>query len=133
MFPYSRIIVTGGAGFVGSALIKRLLEFRHVHILSIDNYSSGLKKNELRHHPRVSYQNDEARNIAQYNSSFRPQCVFHLGEFSRINQSFADPTLVFRSNLWGTSSVIEFCATHGYKLFYTASSAIFNTEVSSPR
>ncbi len=123
-----RYIVTGGSGFIGSCLIKRLLNDAnalrpHIKILSIDNYLSGSKKNEVEDN-RVKYIEDTTWNINKY-SYFKPEIVFHFGEYSRISQSFEEPLKVFDSNLKGTYEVIEFCKKNNCKLMYSGSSSTF--------
>ena len=83
------ILVTGGAGFIGSNLIKYLVEKTHYKILSLDNYSTGKKLNHIKS-KRVQYIKGENQNITSllYNYKKRINTIFHFGEFSRIHQSF---------------------------------------------
>ena len=84
------IIVTGGAGFVGSNLIEQLLKKTKYKIISLDNYSSGSKKNHVIN-KRVKYLNEETLNIHKKLNKFRKniKTIFHFGEFARIFQSFS--------------------------------------------
>ena len=120
------IIVTGGAGFIGSNLIKLLLNKTDKKIISLDNYSSGTKKN---HHKnkRVIYIKAETVNINKILFKFRKKidCLFHFGEFSRIYQSFKDFDQCFKSNSIGSKSVFKFCLENEIKLIYSATSASF--------
>jgi len=123
-----RIIVTGGSGFIGSSLIKYLVKhYKNIEILSIDNYLSGSKSNEIIN-DKVKYINDTTVNIKKYNN-FLPNYVFHFGEYSRISQSFEEPGIVFESNLNGTFRVIEYCRKMKCKLIYSASSAILGNDL----
>ena len=83
------LVVTGGAGFIGSNLISELLKFKKFRVLSIDNYSSGLSKNHIKN-KRVKYLKGNTRNIEillKGNAS-KIHSIFHFGEFARIYQSF---------------------------------------------
>ena len=118
------IIVTGGAGFVGSNLIGLLLKKTNKKIISIDNYSSGNKKN---HHKdkRVKYLVGETLNIKKILYKFRKKidCLFHFGEFARIYQSFQNFDQCYESNSIGSKSVFKFCLENKIKLIYSATSA----------
>ena len=118
------IIVTGGAGFVGSNLIKSLLIKTDKKIISLDNYSSGNKKNHLRNN-RVKYLNANTLDIFNRLRKVKNQIhtVFHFGEFSRIYQSFKKFNECFKSNSIGSNAVFKFCLDHNIKLIYSATSA----------
>jgi len=122
------ILVTGGAGFIGTSLIKELLSvYKNISIISLDNYTSGSKKNHI-NDSKVEYIDGNTWNISNINNiqKFNPQYVFHLGEFSRIVLSFEKPKETFWSNSIGTFEVIEYCLQKKSKLIYSASSAVFN-------
>ena len=118
------IIVTGGAGFVGSNLISSLVEKTNYKIISIDNYSSGLKNNHMQH-KHVKYIKGDTKNISlilkKYNKKI--ETIFHFGEFSRIYQSFLKFNECMESNFIGTQEVFNFCLKNKIKLIYSATSA----------
>ena len=118
------VVVTGGAGFVGSNLIKNLLNFKDYKIISIDDYSSGSVKNHIKNR-RVSYIKGNTRNIDKYlkNKKKKINAIFHFGEFARIYQSFIKFYKCFYSNSIGSKSVFKFCLENKIKLIYSATSA----------
>src|SRR5210317_2599214 len=118
------IIVTGGAGFVGSNLIKSLLKKTNKKIVSLDNYSSGNKKNLIKNN-RVKYIKAETIDISKHlkNVKKRIHTIFHFGEFARIYQSFKKFNECFNSNSIGTKAVFNFCLENKIKLIYSATSA----------
>jgi UDP-glucose 4-epimerase len=103
------IIVTGGAGFVGSNLIKKLLDETNYRIISIDNYSSGSKRNHYRNN-RVKYLNDNTANFSKIFTKYKKKIktIFHFGEFSRIYQSFLKLDECINSNSIGSHEVFKF-------------------------
>ena len=117
------IIVTGGAGFVGSNLLRFLLLKSKYNIISIDNYSSGSKKNHLKN-SRIKYITGETKNIKKLIKKPKNiHSVFHFGEFARIYQSFLKMNECIESNTIGTNSVFKFCLENKIKLIYSATSA----------
>jgi UDP-glucose 4-epimerase len=118
------LVVTGGAGFIGSNLISELLKIKKFKIISIDNYSSGLSKNHIKN-KRVEYLKGNTKNIEillrNYNGKIHT--VFHFGEFARIYQSFKKINQCFSSNIEGSLNVFNFSLKHKTKLIYSATSA----------
>ena len=117
------ILITGGAGFVASNLIKIFLARTKFNIISLDNYSSGLIKNHIKD-KRVKYLKGETKNIkAIIRKPKNIHSVFHFGEFARIYQSFISMSECIESNTIGTNSVFNFCLENNIKLIYSATSA----------
>jgi UDP-glucose 4-epimerase len=118
-----KIIVTGGVGFVGSNLIELLLKKTNYSIISLDNYSSGSKKNHIKNN-RVKYIKGDTKFIETLiKKSKNIHSVFHFGEFSRIYQSFVKMNECLNSNSIGTNAVFNFCLKNKIKLIYSATSA----------
>ena len=118
------IVVTGGAGFVGSNLIEFLINKTKLKIISIDNYSSGSKKNHIKD-KRIKYINSNTKNISKILNLYKKKInvVFHFGEFSRIYQSFLKLNECISSNTIGSHEVFNFCLLNKIKLIYSATSA----------
>jgi UDP-glucose 4-epimerase len=118
------LVVTGGAGFIGSNLISKLLEFKKFKVLSIDNYSSGLSKNHIKN-KRVIYLNGNTKNIEILLRSCvgKIHTIFHFGEFARIYQSFKKIKECISSNIEGSSSVFNFALKNKIRIVYSATSA----------
>tara|TARA_B100000989_G_scaffold191792_1_gene144577 strand:+ start:789 stop:1673 length:885 start_codon:yes stop_codon:yes gene_type:complete len=123
MIKKNSVVITGGAGFVGSNLISYLLKKTKYNLISIDNYSSGFKKNHLKN-KRINYINANTKDINKLiNKPEKIQVVFHFGEFARIYQSFLNMNECIDSNTVGTHSVFNFCLKNKIKLIYSATSA----------
>ena len=118
-----KIVVTGGAGFVGSNLIKLLIKKTRYKIISIDNYSTGSKKNHIKN-KRIKYIKSDTKNISKVLKNHKDVLsLFHFGEFSRIYQSFLKMDKCLDSNSIGTNAVFNFCLKNKIKLIYSATSA----------
>ena len=118
-----KILVTGGAGFVGTNLIKFFLKKTKFHIISLDNYSSGSKKNHIKSN-RVKYIKGHTKNIMDLIKDPKTiHSIFHFGEFARIYQSFLKMNECIESNFIGSNTVFNFCLKNNIKLVYSATSA----------
>ena len=118
------LVVTGGAGFIGSNLIFELLKFKKFKVVSIDNYSSGLTKNHIKNN-RVRYLKGSTKNIEILLKNYvgKIHTIFHFGEFARIYQSFKKINECFSSNIEGSTNVFNFALQNKIKLIYSATSA----------
>lgn len=115
------ILITGGAGFIGSNLCERLAKDPGNDVYSLDNYSTGSSGN---HVPGVNYLEGETTDIDRL-IDFKPDFIYHLGEYSRVEQSFEDIDKVWHSNKDGIFAVLQFCRKTGAKLIYAGSSTKF--------
>lgn len=129
---YKKILVTGGSGFIGSNLCEALASIKDCDIYSLDNYFTGSESN---HVDGVSYINGKTSMIGEL-VNFEPDLIYHLGEYSRVEQSFDDLEEVWDSNIQGTYAVLEFTRKVGCKIVYAGSSTKFGdkgaTRTSSP-
>lgn len=116
-----KILVTGGAGLIGSHLIEELMQDSNNQITSLDNYFIG---SEANHIAGATYIKGETKDVASL-IDFAPDLVYHLGEYSRVEQSFAEVSDVWRMNVAGTFAVLEFCRQHNCKIVYAGSSTKF--------
>lgn len=114
-------LVTGGAGFIGSHLIEALLKKEGAVVLSLDNYSTGSDANHI---AGARYIRGSTKDIATL-VDVKPDIVFHLGEYARVEKSFEDIARVWESNKQGTIAVLEFCRMRGCKIVYAGSSTKF--------
>ncbi len=125
-----RIIVTGGAGFVGTNLCKKLVELGH-EITSIDNYSTGKKENHIK---GVRYENFDIRNVYDYKWVYNehPDVIFHMAAIARIQPSFEQPKKYFTTNANGTLEIVDYCAKNNVPLIYAGSSSHHSGKFKNP-
>ena len=122
-----KILVTGGAGFVGTNLIKRLLKEGH-KVISIDNYNTGLESN---HQEGCKYLNFDIRTIYDYNF-IKPDVIFHMAAIARIQPSFDNPKDYFTVNANGTMNIVEWCSKNSVPLIYAGSSSKHSGKFKNP-
>lgn len=115
------ILVTGGAGFIGSHLIETLVASGGHEVVSLDDYSTGSEENHI---SGARYIRGSTKDIASL-VDVVPDVVYHLGEYARVEKSFDDMARVWESNKNGTFAVLEFCRSHGVKIVYAGSSTKF--------
>ncbi|MFA6253506.1 MAG: NAD-dependent epimerase/dehydratase family protein [Patescibacteria group bacterium] len=116
------ILVTGGAGFIGSNLIEQLVKDKNNRVISLDNYFTGSKANHIKN---AEYLSGHTKDIAKH-IKVRPDIIYHLGEYSRVAASLDEPQLVWDLNIAGTLGVLEFWRQTKCKLVYAGSSTKFN-------
>ena len=121
------ILVTGGAGFIGTNLIKKLLDDGH-EVTSIDNYSTGLKTNHLKGCKYLEY---DIKSIYDY-SFIDPDIIFHMAAIARIQPSFDDPYKYFQTNANGTFNIAQYCAKNNIPLVYAGSSSHHSGRYKNP-
>jgi len=119
-----KILVTGGAGFIGSHLCEKLVAQKH-EVISLDNYFTGKEENHIK---GVKYIKGETKDIEEHIKEV-PDMIYHLGEYSRISVSFEDVNLVWRLNIIGTLGVLEFCRKNNVRLLYAGSSTKFGDSI----
>jgi len=124
------IIVTGGAGFIGTNLCKKLVELGH-EVTSIDNYSTGKKENHIE---GVRYENFDIRNIPDYKWIYNehPDIIFHMAAIARIQPSFEQPKKYFTTNANGTLEIVDYCAKNNVPLIYAGSSSHHSGKFKNP-
>jgi UDP-glucose 4-epimerase len=122
-----RIIVTGGAGFIGTNLCKKLVELGHI-VTSIDNYNTGKESNHIE---GVKYLNMDIRTILNYNW-LQPDIIFHMAAIARIQPSFENPKEYFTTNANGTLHIANYCAKHNVPLIYAGSSSHHSGKFKNP-
>ncbi len=119
------ILITGGAGFVGSHLVKRLKEYGN-NVKVLDNYFTGNKKNHIE---GVFYKRGQTKNIFNYFNNYPLDYIYHLGEYSRVEQSYEDIELVMQYNAYPFYEILKLAAHHKAKLIYSGSSTKFSHDL----
>ena len=125
-----RIIVTGGAGFIGTNLCKKLIELGH-EVTSIDNYTTGKKENHIE---GIRYENFDIRNIHDYKWVYNehPDVIFHMAAIARIQPSFEQPKKYFTTNANGSLEIVDYCAKNNIPLIYAGSSSHHSGKFKNP-
>jgi len=113
----ANILITGGCGFVGTNLVKQL--YKDNNIIVIDNYFAGKHENEIE---GVIYINNHTKNIFDIDLPFKPDLIFHLGEYSKITPSYNEVDIVFDLNILGSFNILEYAKKHNIPIVYAASS-----------
>ena len=124
-----QILVTGGAGFVGTNLIKQLLEKGH-SVISIDNYSTGKKENHITGCTYIEGDISQHTNIKKYNKSV--DIVFHMAAIARIQPSFERPEDYINTNFNGTFNIVKYCIKNNIPLIYAGSSSHHSGKFKNP-
>ena len=125
-----RIIVTGGAGFIGTNLCKKLVELGH-EVTSIDNYSTGKTENHIE---GIRYEKFDIRKIYSYKWVYNehPDVIFHMAAIARIQPSFEQPKKYFTTNANGTLEIVDYCAKNNVPLIYAGSSSHHSGKFKNP-
>jgi UDP-glucose 4-epimerase len=125
-----QIIVTGGAGFIGTNLCKKLIELGH-EVTSIDNYTTGKEENHIK---GVKYERHDIRYIYDYKWVYdkHPDVIFHMAAIARIQPSFEDPSNYFTTNANGTLEIADYCAKNNVPLIYAGSSSHHSGKFKNP-
>ena len=125
-----QIIVTGGAGFIGTNLCKKLIELGH-EVTSIDNYTTGKEENHIK---GVKYERHDIRYIYDYKWVYdkHPDVIFHMATIARIQPSFEDPSNYFTTNANGTLEIADYCAKNNVPLIYAGSSSHHSGKFKNP-
>ena len=123
-----KVLVTGGAGFVGTNLIKRLLEEGH-EVVSVDNYNTGLKSN---HQEGCLYVEQDIRNVSDYSAWGEFDIVYHLAAIARIQPSFINPEEYFVTNAYATMKIAKYCSDKNIPLVYAGSSSHHSGKFKNP-
>jgi len=125
-----KVIVTGGAGFIGTNLCKKLVELGH-EVTSIDNYSTGKKENHIK---GVRYENFDIRKVYDYKWVYNqhPDVIFHMAAIARIQPSFEQPKKYFTTNANGTLEIVDYCAKNNVPLIYAGSSSHHSGKFKNP-
>ena len=125
-----QVIVTGGAGFIGTNLCKKLLELGH-EVTSIDNYATGKEENHIE---GVKYLKYDIRHTYDYNWVYNkcPDVIFHMAAIARIQPSFKDPKNYFTTNANGTLNIVDYCAKNNVPLIYAGSSSHHSGKYKNP-
>jgi UDP-glucose 4-epimerase len=127
-YKFMKILVTGGAGFVGTNLIKSLLSEGH-SVVSVDNYNTGLKSN---HQDGCLYLNKDIRTISDYSAWGNFDVIYHLAAIARIQPSFQDPESYFTTNANATMKLARYCASKNIPLIYAGSSSHHSGKYKNP-
>jgi UDP-glucose 4-epimerase len=122
-----KILVTGGAGFIGTNLIKKLLSEGY-DVVSVDNYKTGLKENHI---DGCLYIDSDIRTFDKYDE-IKPDFIFHLAAIARIQPSFIEPVEYFTTNANGTLNLVEYCVKQNVPILYAGSSSKHSGRFKNP-
>ena len=126
-----KALVTGGVGFIGTNLVKRLLDDGHT-VVSLDNYTTGVKENEIQQ-KGVQYFDVDLRYVHDYDFFMdKPDVIFHTAALARIQPSLQDPTTTIQNNFDSTLNILEWARPKKCPVIFAGSSSFHQGLWGSP-